>query len=333
LDPASSCFQYCPSVFEGLKAYRGQDGRPRLFRPQKNMERLLRSAQRAALPAPNTDSLLDLIKRLVVLESRWIPSLPGYSLYIRPTLIGTRASLDVAPSVSAMLYVILCPTGPYFRDSGSTISLLSMSEHVRAWPGGTGDQKLGLNYGSSFLPQTLVKERGYDQALWLLPENEDKKIMEAGAMNFFVAVKRDDGDVDVITPALDGTILPGVTRDSCLSLIKAHSSPSNPFVMPGLPATLHLHVIERPITISDLERWTSRGTLLEVFCTGTAANVVSVGRIGLDRGPEGLESQKYKDLVWPESSRMGPIAKGLFEALTAIQTGKLQMEDWSVLCA
>ena len=136
----------------------------------------------------------------------------------------------------------------------------------------------------------------------------------------------------MITPALDGTILPGVTRESCLSLIDAHSSVSNTFIMPHLPATLRLHAIEGTITMSDLERWASHGTLLEIFCTGTAVTVASVGRIGLDRVPDGPESQKYQDLVWPESKWMGPIAKGLLEALAAIQTGKLQMDDWSVVC-
>ncbi|SRR6266550_1937407 len=133
-----------------------------------------------------------------MLESRWIPDLPEYSLYIRPTVIGTRDSLGVMASDSALLYVIVCPTGPYFRKQGSgsgkkAISLLAVSEHVRAWPGGTGEFKLGLNYAPGFMPQKLAVEKGYDQILWLLPHGVEKKVTEAGAMNYFVAVRRDDG--------------------------------------------------------------------------------------------------------------------------------------------
>lgn len=336
LDPASSCLQYCPNVFEGMKAYLGPDGKPRLFRPQMNMERLARSIHRAALPSFNTDALLTLIKRLITLESRWIPNLPGYSLYIRPTVIGTRTGLGVAASDSALLYIILSPTGPYFRNEAGgseTISLLAVSEHVRAWPGGTGGHKLGLNYASSFLPQSLATERGYDQILWLLPEpNGGRKITEVGAMNFFVAVKREDGDVDIITPSLDGTILPGVTRESCLHLVEAHSSTSNSFLIPGFPATLRLHAIERTVTVSDLEIWAVEGNLVEIFCTGTAAIVASIGRIGLN-GLSETAAVKNRELVLPESEKMGPIAKGLFEALGAIQTGRLQYDSWSVVCS
>ncbi|KAK2464886.1 hypothetical protein APHAL10511_002962 [Amanita phalloides] len=344
LDPASSCFQYCPNVFEGMKAYLGPDGTPRLFRPQKNMERLSRSLHRAALPPINTPALLTLLKRLVTLESRWIPDLPGYSMYIRPTVIGTRASLGVAASDSALLYVILCPTGPYFRSQGNgsgtkAISLLAVSEHVRSWPGGTGEFKLGLNYAPGFMPQTLAKERGYDSILWLIPkihqnDNGEKQITEAGAMNFFAVLKRDDGDIDVITPSLDGTILPGVTRDSCLALIRAHSSPSNPFTIPGLSATARIHTVERTMVMSEVERWAEEGRLLEIFCVGTAATVALVSKIGLD----GLSAQPQVEggermLVLPESHSSGSVASGLLEALGAIQTGRMQFEDWCMACS
>lgn len=131
-----------------------------------------------------------------MLESRWIPDLPGHSLYIRPTVLGTRASLGVAASDSALLYVVLCPAGPYFRNEGKgrkAVSLLAVSEYVRAWPGGTGEFKLGLNYAPGFMPQALAKEKGYDQILWLLPYGGEKRVTEAGAMNFFLVIRRDDG--------------------------------------------------------------------------------------------------------------------------------------------
>ena len=250
-----------------------------------------------------------------------------------------------------MLYIILCPTGPYFRNDGKgpstkAISLLSVSEHVRAWPGGTGGYKLGLNYAPGFMPQALAKEKGYDQVLWLLPHDGEKKITEAGAMNFFAVVKRDDGgeyllfiyvrrmpsafftDIDVVTPALDGTILPGVTRDSCLSLIRAHSSPSSPFVLPGLSSSIRMHTVERTVVMSEIEQWAKEERLLEVFCVGTAVTVAAVGKIGLDCTSQnkGIDGE----VVLPR--REGSVSNGLLEALGAIQTDRMQFEDWCVPC-
>jgi len=132
------------------------------------------------------------------MESAWIPDASGYSLYIRPTIIGTRTALGVAASDSAILYVILSPTGPYFRGEVQGIPLLAVGKTVRAWPGGTGDHKLGLNYAPAFLPQRIAAKQGYQQILWLL--GEESRITEAGAMNFFAVVKRDDDDFDVVTP-------------------------------------------------------------------------------------------------------------------------------------
>jgi len=231
LDPACSCFHYCPNAFEGLKvvphshitvknsnapslqAYRGPDGTPRLFRPQLNMERMVRSAERVALPvraavllpipsharpilvnshqAFDADALLTLIRRLVALEERWIPRARGCSLYIRPTLIGTRPSLSVSASRHAALYVICSPTGPFIRDAsgGRGISLLAMSDQVRAWPGGTGGFKLGLNYAPGIVAKAAAAALGYQQLLWLLGET----VAEAGAMNVFSVFERSDG--------------------------------------------------------------------------------------------------------------------------------------------
>ncbi|KAJ3508550.1 hypothetical protein NLJ89_g5698 [Agrocybe chaxingu] len=172
LDPMSSCFQYCPNVFEGMKAYLGPNGEPRLFRPTLNMERLVRSADRVALPPFDHNQLLILIKRLIQVDSRWIPSLPGYSLYIRPTIIGTRPALGVTASDSACIFVVLSPAGPYFSAGAKGISLLAVGESVRSWPGGTGGHKLGLNYAPGFQPQRIAAKQGYDQILWLLGDDE-----------------------------------------------------------------------------------------------------------------------------------------------------------------
>ncbi|KAI8972591.1 branched-chain amino acid aminotransferase II [Trametes punicea] len=316
LDPASSCFQYATNVFEGMKAYMGPDGKPRLFRPNKNMDRMARSVDRVALPPFDTNELLKLIKRLVAIEQRWIPTQKGHSLYIRPTIIGTRSSLGVTASDSAMLYVICSPTGPYFRTGPRPISLLAVGENVRAWPGGTGEYKLALNYAPTFKPQQYAAKLGYEQCLWLLGE----KITEAGSMNFFVVIQRDDGDLDVFTPPLDGTILPGVTRDSILALAAAHPSR---MLLPNLPSSLRLHVAERELTMSEFSAWAEEGRLLEAFGAGTAAVVAAVGRVGY----------QGKDIVLPtHEGGLGPVGRALYERITEIQEGKYQWEDWSVIC-
>ncbi|KAH9948492.1 branched-chain amino acid aminotransferase II [Amylocystis lapponica] len=315
INPASSCFQYSTNVFEGMKAYLGADEKIRLFRPDLNMARLQSSMDRVALPPLDTDELMKLIKQLVKLESRWIPTVSGHSLYIRPTVIGTRPNFGVGPSDHALLYVILSPTGPYFRTGARPISLLAMNETVRAWPGGTGGYKLALNYAPTFKPQQQAENLGYEQVLWLIGET----VTEAGAMNFMVALQRDDGDIDVLTAPLDGTILPGVTRNSCLALAAAHPSRT---LLPGLPETLRLHPQERAFTVSDLFEWSTEGRLLETFAVGTAAIVAGVGRIGY-RG---------KDIVLPphEGGR-GPVAKALFERILDVQEGRVDWAGWGVV--
>ncbi|KAG6826548.1 hypothetical protein H0H92_015401, partial [Tricholoma furcatifolium] len=316
LDPSASCFHYCPNVFEGMKAYLGPDGEAVLFRPKHNMERIVRSAERVALPPFDPDALLTLIKRLVAVDSRWIPSKPGHSLYIRPTIIGTRPALGVAASDSALLYVILTPTGPYFSGKVKSVSLLAVSETVRSWPGGTGGHKLGLNYAPGFLPQRIAAQQGYAQILWLL--GDDHRITEAGAMNFFIVVQRDDGDLDIITPPLDGTILPGITRLSCIELLDAHTAQKT--VLPGIPTTRKLYTHERPLTMPEVVAFSEAGTLLEAFGVGTAVAVAPVGRIGYEG----------KDLVLPaESAGLGAVGQALFDRLLDIQTGKVEWENWS----
>ena len=303
-----------------------------------NMKRMEVSAARVALPPFDTNELLKLIKQLVLLEQRWIPTVPGHSLYIRPTIIGTRdcafsvsvpamfhvelkcalglTGLGVAPSDSATLYVILSPTGPFFRTGPKPVALLAVGDHVRAWPGGTGGYKLALNYAPTFRPQQAAAKLGYDQCLWLL----NGTITEAGAMNFFVVLKRDDGALDVVTPPLDGTILPGITRASILELVAAHPSRTT---LPGLPPAVVLHACERSMTMAELFAWEAEGRLLEAFSVGTAAVVAAVGRIGYEG----------RDIVLPEhEGALGPVGRGLYDRLTAIQDGKFEWEEWAVLC-
>ncbi|KAI0247839.1 branched-chain amino acid aminotransferase II [Lactifluus subvellereus] len=352
LDPASSCFQYCPNVFEGMKAYLGPDGTPRLFRPHLNMERMVRSAERVALPPFDGDALLVLIKRLVALEARWIPRARGCSLYIRPTIIGTRPSLGVSASRHAALYVILSPMGPYIRDTTAGgkgprgISLLAMSDQVRAWPGGTGGFKLGLNYAPGFAAQRTAAALGYQQLLWLLGET----IAEAGAMNVFAVFERPDGDLDVVTPPLDGTILPGVTRDSVLALLSHHPHTTTA-ALPQLPAHTRIHTAERPLTMSELFAASTASTLREFFCVGTAAVVIPAARIGWRRQPptaagdshshsdsdrdqddEEVVVEEVEDISLPVVGGGGSLAQALWERLVDIQEGRVEWEGWGVPC-
>ncbi|KAG1849325.1 aminotransferase [Suillus tomentosus] len=309
LDPQCSCFQYGGNIFEGMKAYLGPDDKIRLFRPDMNMRRMERSCARLALPTIDGDAVLELIKCLVNLDRRWIPKESGYSLYIRPTVIGTRPGLGLTASDHAMLYVIASPTGPYFAKP---ISLLAVSENVRAWPGGTGGDKVAGNYSPGFLPQRTAAEKGYDQILWLF--GDDRRVTEAGAMNFFVVVKRDDEDgVDLITAPLDGTILPGVTRASCLALAgdpEFHKEIS-----------MRLHPQEMVYTMRDLAKWSSEGKLLEALAIGTAAIVGHCDRIGYEG----------KDIVIPGDG-MGPVGTAIRKKILDIQEGRTEWKGWGVVC-
>ncbi|KAF8841383.1 branched-chain amino acid aminotransferase II [Paxillus ammoniavirescens] len=314
LDPSSSCLQISSNVFEGMKAYLGQDGKARLFRPELNMRRLERSAARLALPPVDGDGTLELIKRLVETEKRWIPTLQGYSLYLRPTIIGTQPGLGLLPSEHAMLYIIASPCGPYFPQGLRPISLLAISETVRAWPGGTGGHKISGNYSPGLAPQRAAAKQGYDQVLWLF--GEEKRVTEAGAMHFCVVVKRDDGNgCDFITAPLDGMIIPGVTRASCLALV------SDPVF--NETAGLNLHPVERTYTIQDLIQWSSQGKLVEAFCIGTAAILASVNKIGYEG--KDIRVQEYE-------VGMGPVGMALREKILAIQEGREEYEGWSAFC-
>ncbi|KAJ7443211.1 aminotransferase [Mycena galericulata] len=325
LDPSSNCFQYATNVFEGLKAFMGPDGKPRTFRPAENMARLARSAARMALPPFDQNALLTCINKLVAVEARWIPSLPGHSLYIRPTMIGTKPSIKVGPSDYATLYVIVTPVGPYFPTTSGGVSLLAVGEHVRSWPGGTGAYKFGLNYSPGFVPQRAAAELGYDQILWLL--DEDKKITEAGAMNFFAVIERADGGVNVLTPPLDGTILPGITRDSALVLLRAHAADPARGLL-DLPASMPVHVEERVLNVPELAAAAAAGTLLECFGAGTAVLVVAIERIG----DFADEVKTIRDIEMRAKSGLGAVGQALWDKLLALKEGRDDFGGWSVLC-
>ena len=213
IDPSCSVLHYATECFEGMKAYKDSKGSIRLFRPDMNMKRFNTSAERLALPKINETELLECIKQLCKVDSKFIPNQKGYSLYIRPTLIGTSPSLGVSASSKALLFVICSPVGPYFKEGFKAVSLYATTKYARAWKGGSGSFKIGANYSPTIVPQMLAQSKGHSQVLWLV--NDD--LSEVGTMNVFLYWTR-NGKKELVTPPLDGTILPGVTRDSILKL-------------------------------------------------------------------------------------------------------------------
>lgn len=316
LDPSTTVLHYAQTIFEGMKAYRDENGKVTLFRPDMNMKRMNNSAHRIALPTFNGEALLELIKELVRLDKHWIPQEPGHSLYIRPTLIGTQRAIGVNPPTEAMLFVICSPVGPYYPQGFKPVSLYGTTEYIRAAPGGTGAFKLGVNYAPGIMPQKEAAKKGYHQNLWL--HGPDHHLTEVGTMNLFAVFKKGD-TAELVTPPLDGMILPGVTRDSVLTLAREHIEGKNR--LEGLPDKLE--VSERPITMQEVKMASENGSLGELFGAGTAAVITSVERIGylgqdvnIPTGPGG----------------MGPVAKAVWEELTGRQTGRIP-SDWSVVVA
>ncbi|KIW10409.1 branched-chain amino acid aminotransferase [Exophiala spinifera] len=267
LDPATCVFHYAFECFEGMKAYKcAKDNSLRLFRPDKNMARMNKSAARIALPTFDGDKLTELIGRLCRLDERFISSEKGYSLYIRPTLIGTQRTLGVGPPGSALLYVIASPVGPYYPTGFKAISLEATDYAVRAWPGGVGDKKLGANYAPCIVPQLMAAKKGLHQNLWLFGPEEF--ITEVGTMNLFVCIKdKETGQNELLTAPLDGTILEGVTRDSVLTLARERLEPEG------------WKVVERYVKMQELADAEAEGRLIEVFGAGTAAIVAPVRKV------------------------------------------------------
>ncbi|KAF8307531.1 branched-chain amino acid aminotransferase II [Clavulina sp. PMI_390] len=315
LEPSATVFHYAQTLFEGLKAYRDENGKVTLFRPDMNMKRMNKSAERIALPTFNGDAVVELMKKLVAMDAHWIPQEPGHSLYIRPTLIGTQTALGVGPSSTALLFVICCPVGPYYKGGFKPVKLLATTEFVRAFPGGTGGYKLGANYGPSVVPQVKAAKEGYDQILWL--SGEDDELTEVGTMNLFICLKGENDTIELLTPPLGDVILPGITRDSVISIAKEHISGKKK--IPGLPDNLVFS--ERKINMGELVKAGKEGRLLEVFGSGTAAVVCPVDQIGY-RG----------ETIHIPTGEAGlpPITKGLLNEIWGRQLGTIE-SDWSVV--
>jgi branched-chain amino acid aminotransferase len=291
LDPSTAVFHYAQEFFEGLKAYRRPDGDINLFRPWENMARFNRSAQRMAMPQVDPEEHLEALIQLIALEHEWVPRQEGASLYIRPVMIATDSSLGVHASHTFLHFIILSPVGAYFSRGFNPVAVHICQDYVRAAPGGTGHVKAGGNYAASLLVSDEVGRQGYEQVLWL-DAVERRYVEEVGAMNiaFVHEGKR------IVTPALSGSILPGITRDSVLRLA------------PDLGYTVSEERIEVGRMLDDLRA----GRITEVFGIGTAAVIAPVGRIGFDGNDVVVNNQET-----------GPVAKHLFKALTDIQYGRV----------
>ncbi|MDD4163929.1 MAG: branched-chain amino acid aminotransferase [Eubacteriales bacterium] len=297
LSPATMVFHYAQEMFEGLKAYSAVDGSIRLFRPDKNIERMNNTNERLCIPKVNPDDVMQAIEELVKIDKDWIPTLPGTSLYIRPFIIATDPFLGVHPSSTYLFMIILSPVGSYYAAGLNPVKICVEDEYVRAVKGGTGHAKVGGNYASSLICQKKAEEKGYAQVLWL-DGIEHKYIDEVGAMNVFFVI-----DGEIITPALEGNILPGVTRDSCIRFLRAKG----------------YKVTERKISIDEVFDASENGKLDEVFGTGTAAVISPVG-----------ELNRHGRIAVINGGKIGKISQFLYDNLTGIQYGTIKDEfGWS----
>lgn len=259
--PTSSCLHYATQCFEGMKVYRGRDGRLRLFRPERNVSRLRVSAERISLPTFEPTELLKLIQDLVSVDGhKWLPnSRPGSFLYLRPTIIGTQPQLGIQAPKEALLYVVMSFMARLDTFQGGMRLETSPGDMVRAWTGGFGYAKIGANYGPTLKALQASQGRGFHQVLWLYGPQGD--CTEAGGSNFFVVWKRPDGKTELVTAPLDDKIiLDGVTRQSCLDLARHRLGDG-------------LVVTERSYTIQELIEANNQGRLLEAFSCGTAVSI------------------------------------------------------------
>lgn len=298
LEPSAMVFHYGQEMFEGLKAYKTPDGRTLLFRPNKNIERANNTNKRICIPEIPEEDFLQAIKAVVKTDEDWIPTKEGTSLYIRPFIIATDPFLGVRPSNTYKFIIILSPVGAYYPTGLAPVKIWIEDEYVRAVRGGVGEAKTGANYVASLKSQVKAHEAGYSQVLWL-DGVERKYIEEVGAMNIFFKING-----TVITPMLNGSILPGVTRNSCVALCKEW----------GLPTE------ERRISIDEIFEAYNNGTLEEVWGTGTAAVVSPVGEL------------RWEGNIMPVGTgNIGELTQKLYDTITGIQTGKVEdFMNWTV---
>lgn len=298
LDPSSMVFHYGQEMFEGLKAYKTADGRILLFRPDKNIERANRSNHRLCIPEIPEDVFLEALKAVVSADQDWIPTKPGTSLYIRPFVIATDPFLGVRPSHTYKFMIILSPVGAYYASGLDPVKIWIEDEYVRAVKGGIGEAKTGGNYVASLASQVKAHEEGYSQVLWLDGVHR-KYIEEVGAMNIFFKING-----VVITPELNGSILPGVTRNSVIALCSKW----------GIP------VEERQVSVDEVVAAAKNGTMEECFGTGTAAVISPVGELRFE-----------EDHMAIGGGKIGELTQKFYDTITGIQLGEISgPEGWSV---
>ena len=298
LEPSAMVFHYAQEMFEGLKAYHTPDGRVLLFRPDRNIQRAENSCKRLCIPPVPQEDFLNALKTLVSVEKDWIPTAPGTSLYIRPFIIATDESLGVHPSHSYKFIIILSPSGAYYASGVNPVKIWIEDDYVRAVRGGIGEAKAGGNYAASLKAQVKGEAGGYAQVLWL-DGVERKYIEEVGSMNIFFKIAG-----KVVTPQLNGSILPGVTRATCLDLCRAWG----------------MEVEERRVSVEELVAAARNGSLEECWGSGTAAVISPVGTLRYEN-----------DVMEISGGGIGPVSQRLYDTVTGIQTGKLEdAHGWTV---
>ncbi|MBQ7499430.1 MAG: branched-chain amino acid aminotransferase [Clostridia bacterium] len=291
LHPASTVFHYGAEIFEGLKAYRREDGKVQMFRPIENIRRMNNSAERLCLPQLDEDFGMEILKTFVSLEKDWVPSDPGTSLYLRPFLFGNDPHLGVHAVNRSMFVLIASPSGSYYKEGINPVKIMIETEDVRAVRGGTGFAKCGGNYAASLRAGEKAEEKGYAQVLWL-DGVERKYIEEVGSMNVMFKI----GD-EIVTPKLTGSVLPGITRKSCVELLRAQGYTVN----------------ERLLSVDELTEALESGKLDEAWGTGTAAVVSPISHL----------SYAGKTYTVGDCG-IGRITQHLYDTLTGIQWGKIE---------
>ncbi|PIE57550.1 MAG: branched chain amino acid aminotransferase [Desulfobulbus propionicus] len=298
LDPAAMVFHYGQAIFEGMKVYRSQDGHIFLFRPQDNFARMNQSALRMCMPRFPEEKVLQALKALVYLDQDWVPSEPGATLYVRPTMIATEPHLGLRAAEEYLFYIINSPVGAYYSEGFSPTRIYVEETSVRAVPGGVGFAKTSGNYAASLKAQVEAHEKGFTQVLWL-DAIEHTYIEEVGTSNIFFVIN----DV-LITPPLGGSILPGVTRDSVIELAREWDIP----------------VEERRLSIVEVIKAAEDGSLQESFGTGTAAVISPIGELN------------YRAAAYTiGDGRIGPLAQRFYDAIQGIQFGAREdTHEWVV---
>jgi len=292
LHPFNATLHYASTGFEGMKAFRDPNGGIRIFRPDAHARRFLKTCEYLSFPQFDPEEFVKCLSEFIKLEARWVPEFPS-SLYIRPTMISVDANLGLTCPEKAMFFIVASPAKPLFNPENPPIKMLIETRAVRAWPGGTGNVKIGANYAIASKYDIEAIHNGYDEVLWL---NSDK-ITEASGCTFLLIMKNEKNEPELIAPELDGTILPGITRDSILQIAKND---------------LKMSVFERAVTIPEILKANSEKRILEMFVCGTAVSLMPVGSI------------TYKDTKIEALKPKGETSLEIRKRLLEIQYGKVE---------